>query len=274
MSIKEYKVFFAKTTHGRGGSPIAAGLQEAVEQHGQNLPIVNLSNEKFQMRDLERVGRVWKGCFAKLRDDAPHVVAANEEERELELDDGERIIEKCLFLYRESSNIIVWQVNRNAGGLSRAQEYLAHVLDAYVSLPLVMNESELERILAGHVYQLDFAYARPASLAAQPAQWNQGAFDMMNSIDAAHAKFTLRASRGGWLAEAAKQMVRQLIPTQGVEKLRVKMTDESDPIELFMAPLKDAIRVELLGRYPAPNRVYEELEAAFGRQRDNIPNLN
>lgn len=274
MPIKEYKVFFAKTSRGQGGGSIAASLRVAFDQNGQNLPSVNLSSEKYQIRDLELVGNVWKGCFAKLRDDAPHIVAANDQERELELEAGECIIEKCLFLYRINSNIMVWQVNRNAGGLSRAQEYLTHVLDTSVSLPLVMNESELERILAGHVYQLDFAYARPAILAGQPAQWNQGAFDMMNSIDAAHAKFTLRATRGGWLAEAAKQMVRQLIPTQGVEKLRVKMTDESDPIELFMAPLKDAIRVEVLGRYPAPNRVYEELEAAFGRQRDNIPNLN
>lgn len=232
--------------------------------------MIELGGEKFQMRDMQLLFAVWKGSFVKLRDDAPHVVAANDQEHELHLEDGAHIIEKCHFLLRERENLLIWQTNRSAGGLSRTQEYLSHLLNAMVVLPQVMNDIELERVMAGQLYEVDFAYDRPAQLAADAPQWNQDAFDMMAGIDAAHAKFTLRAPRRGGLAEAAKRMVRQMMGAQGTEKIRIRLTDESEPIELFMAPLKDTIRIELLGRYPAADRVFEELEAAYERQRASI----
>ena len=74
------------------------------------------------------------------------------------------------------------------------------------------------------------------------------------------------APRSGSLrGSRAKSMVQQMLSTFGVEKLRVRLTDESDPIELFMAPLRDSIRVELRGRYAVAARVYEELAAAYDR---------
>lgn len=271
MTMKEYKVFFAKTTCGKEGKPIDKLLRQAFKQHGANLPVMALASERYQVRNLQLVGSVWKACFAKLRHDAPHVVSASDQERELVLEDGEHIIEKCFFLYREHSNVVVWQANRNAGGLTRAQEYLGLVFNDYVSLPMVMNDAELDRVLAGQLYEIDFAYVRPASLTMQAPKWTKNAFDMMSSVDAAHAKFNLRAPRKGALAANIKQMVRQLITEPGAEKLRVKLTDDSEPVELFMAPLKDTIRVEIFGRYPESTHVYSALESAFDRQRKGIP---
>ena len=272
MPIKNFRVYFARTAVGERGAPMTARLREAVNEHGPHLPVANLSNDFFQMRDMERVGSVWKGSFVKLRDDAPHVVAADDQERELELEVGDRIIEKCYFLYRETGNVLVWQTNKNAGGLSRAQEYLSRVFDIFVALPQVMNEAELERALSGQLREIEFAYDRPHQLANQPPQWTQNAFDIMSRVEAAYAKFTLRAPKKGSLAAAARNMVRQLITSAGVKKIRVRVTDDSEPIELFMAPLKDSIRVEMLGRYPAANHVYVGLEEAFDRQRGSIPN--
>ena len=94
---------------------------------------------------------------------------------------------------------------------------------------------------------------------------------MMSGVDAAHAKFTLRAPRGGSLADRTKQMVREMIPALGVSKVRVKLTEDKELIELFMAPLKDEIRVEMIGRYPIPLDVFEALEQAYDRCRDDIP---
>ncbi len=94
---------------------------------------------------------------------------------------------------------------------------------------------------------------------------------MMSGVDAAHAKFTLRAPRGGSLADRTKQMVREMIPALGVSKVRVKLTEDKELIELFMAPLKDEIRVEMIGRYPIPLHVFEALEQAYDRCRGDIP---
>jgi hypothetical protein len=123
-----------------------------------------LSGEKYQMRDLQHVGAVLKGSFVKLRDDAPHVVAADDQEHELDLEEGDHLIEKCHFLLREIGNVLVWQANRSSGGLTRAQDYLSSLFDELVALPMVMNDAELDQVLNGNLYELDFAYDRPAAM--------------------------------------------------------------------------------------------------------------
>lgn len=273
MTIKYYKVYFARTAVGEDGASLSPGLNALVDQYGQNLPGIEIGNERFQVRDLTLVGSVWKGTFAKLRDDAPNIVSATNQEHELTLDDGDHVIEKCHFLFRLRENLVVWQTNRSAGGLSRFQEYLGRVLGTLVTLPQVMNEGELNRVMAGQLYEVDFAYDRPAHLAGNAPVWNQNAFNMMDRVDAAHAKFLLRAPRKGGLAESAKQMVRQLVHANGTEKIRVRLTDETEPIELFMAPLKGRIQVEMMGRYPAANDVFQALEGAYDLNRENISNI-
>ncbi len=273
MSFKNFKVYFTRTAVGELGEPLARSFANLLPEHGRNLPAIDVSNERFQIRDLEQVGTVWKGTFVKLRDDAPHIVAADDRELELDLDDGDHIIEKCHFLLRERGNVLVWQANRSAGGLSRAQDYLSRLLADHVVLAHVMNDAELDRVMAGQLYEVDFAYDRPPVLAGNSPRWNQDAFDMMARVDAAHAKFTLRAPRRGGLAEGAKNMVRQLMQVPGTAKVRVRLTDESEPIEMFMAPLKDTIRLQLFGRYPIKAEVFAELEDAFARNRREIPRL-
>jgi len=56
-----------------------------------------------------------------------------------------------------------------------------------------------------------------------------------------------------------------MMRSDAVEKVRVKVTDETDPIGLFMAPLKDEINVSMDGKYPDPISVYAELELAYDR---------
>ncbi len=81
----------------------------------------------------------------------------------------------------------------------------------------------------------------------------------------------LRAPRGGQLASGARRVVRQLLNAAGVEKVRVRLTDDMNPIELFMAPLRDEISVRLASAYPSPDDVFTALEEAYARQRHNIP---
>lgn len=274
MAFKTFKVFFARTAIGRDGVVLFSRLLAAIQEHGANLPVRDLSGEKYQVRDLQQVGTVLKGTFVKLRDDAPHVVAADDQEHELDLEEGDHLIEKCHFLLRERGNVLVWQANRSAGGLTRAQDYLSSLFDELVTLPMVMNDAEIDQVLNGNLYELDFAYDRPAAIPGQAPRWNQNVFDMMAGVDAAHAKFTLRAPRNGSLSEQVKQMVREVVGAPGAGKVRVKLTEDMELVELFMAPLKDSIRVEMFGRYPATATVYQELEEAFDRQRDFIPRLD
>lgn len=273
MTTKDYKVLFTRTAVGQQGVPIAATLSTLIQTHGPHLPIQQLSTEKFQLRDLRCVGSVWFASFAKLRDDAPHVVDRAGSEHQLNLDAGSHIIEKCQLLYREQNNVLVWQVNRAAGGLTRFEQYLSQVMAQVVTLPLVMNEAELQRMLDGKVYEVDFVFDRPQQLASSTPQWTQQAFNMMAGADAAHAKFSFRAARAGWLSNPLKRTLQEMMSITGIGKLKVRLTDDTDPIELFLAPLRDTIHVPLLGRYPSEADVFTGLEEAYTRNFSSIPTL-
>ena len=271
MTMKDYRVLFTRTAMGQQGVSIAARLSALLQAHGPHLPAARLSGEMFQLRNLRRVGSVWSGSFAKLRDDAPHVVDRSGSEHQLNLAAGSHIIEKCHLLYREQNNVLVWQVNRASGGLTRFEQYLSQVTGEAVLLPLVMNEAELQRMLDGQVYEVDFVFDRPQQLTTNTPRWTQQAFDMMSGVDAAHAKFSFRAARAGFLSNPVKRSVQAMMSIAGIGKLKVRLTDDTDPIDLFLAPLRDTIRVPLLGRYPNEANVFTGLEEAYTRNASSIP---
>lgn len=267
MAKRKYQVRFARPLVGKAAGTLSSALSALHANHGEHLPAIDFSGERYQVRDLNKVGRVWKGTFGKLRDDAPHLVTSADEEKELELEDGDRLLEKCHFLHRELGNLLVWQVNRASGGMSRFEEYMSRLQGEPVLVAPISNEGKIEEILGRSIYEVSYSFDRPPSLDARSPKWNQDQFTTMKQIDAGHAKFDFRAERGGQLSRKVKAMVRQALRLSGVEKIRVRLTDESDPIELFAAPLKDKIQVEQMGRYPRAADVFSELEDTYERNR-------
>lgn len=267
---RTYQVRFARPVVGKEATPLAPKLQQLFKVYGPHLPAQVCGGDRFQVRDLVRTGTVWHGVFGKLRDDAPHLVNGANEERELPLHDGDRLLEKCHFLYRERSNLLVWQLNRASGGMSRLENYLSLASEAVVLVPVLMNTAELEDALRHRIYEISYGYDRPPVMDANAPAWNQRQFDKMKAMEAGHAKFLFRAARKGQLAEGAKDMVRDAFGLNGIKKIRVRLTDESDPIDLFAAPLKHKISVEVLGRYPAAKEVFAELENAYDHNRNLI----
>ena len=270
MTRRKYQVRFAHPLVGKSADALAEPLRAMNAHHGEHLPALDVSGDRYQVRDLKRVGRVWQGTFGKLRDDAPHLVTSADEERELPLDDGDWLLEKCHFLYREVDNLIVWQINRASGGMSRFEDYMSRLLDEPVLVPPITNEGRIEEILSRSIYEVSYSFDRPPSIDSRAPKWSQNQFDTMKRIDAGYAKFDFRAERGGQLSTRVKAMVRQALNLSGFEKIRVRLTDESDPIELFAAPLKDKIFVEQLGKYPRASDVFNELEDAYDRNRSAL----
>lgn len=267
MPKRKYQVRFSRPKVGPSPTGLADDLKAQEALHGKHLPPQDLGGECYQVRDLQKVGKVWKGTFGKLREDAPHLVTSENEERELTLGDGDRLLEKCHFLYRENDNLIVWQLNRASGGMSRFETYLSLLIAKVVLVPPITNEGKIEEILSRSIYEISYSFDRPPSLAPGSPKWNKRQFEVMKQIDAGFAKFDFRAERGGQLSATVKAMVREALGQRGIEKIRIRLTDESDPIELFAAPLKDKIVVEQIGRYPEAADIFTGLEQAYDRNK-------
>jgi len=271
---RTYQVRFGRPAIGKNGEPLTSALTALHTQHGAHLPARDLSGDRYQVRDLAKVGRVWKGIFGKLRNDAPHLVNSEDEEKELALEVGDRLLEKCHFLYREISNLLVWQLNRSSGGISRFEEYLGHLLETTALVPVVMNTGQIDEVLNRRVYEISYGYDRPPTRDKLSPIWNQREFDTMKHINAGHGKFEFRANRGDSLGNEVKAMIREALYLNGVKKVRVRLTDDADPIELFSAPLKDKIEVPMWGMYPVTADVFQELETAYHRNRSAIATEN
>lgn len=270
MIRKNFKVQFATTSVGSEGERLSQYLPDLLKRYGEHLPVFETQHDKHQIRDLKRVNHVWMGAFCKLRTDPPHIATERGQEEEIDLADDEFVLEKCHFLYKEGSDVVVWQVNQTAGGLSRASAYLSQVLDTSVMLLYVMDAERLEEVLKGQIYEISYHYAMPHHEYDDAPAWGQRQFDTMNEVGAAKAIVTLRAGRKSHMSGKAADFVRSLFRSHDVDKLRVRLTDETDPIELFAAPLRESIAVNMQGRYPDPQDVFAELEDAFERNRSHF----
>lgn len=270
MVQKTIQVWFAKTLVGEDAAPLAQHLEQLLAAHGRHLPPIEVGQDRLQIRALEKVGTVWKGCFAKLKHEAPHVVNGQDEELELQIEDGASIIEKCMFLYREQSNLLIWHNNISVGGLNRAADYFSQLLRLVVMFPTVQDTAQMERMMAQDIYEVEFDYAKPPAVPQGVDQWSQRYFDIMNSTGAARGHFVLRAARHGTLAQEAKRGILRAVQSPEFRKIKVKLAPGDDPIKLYQAPIRDEFTIELFGRYPNPDDVYRGLENAYDRQRAAI----
>lgn len=270
MSVKKTSpvYFYGSNVGAREGSPLGPYLQRLHREHGAHLPPVPLSAGLFQVRDLASSGRTtWRGTFAHLRDDAPHIVVDGVERR-LRVGDDTRFVEKCHFMYFGRANVMAWQFVKGIGTNSRLQDYLSEVIGEAVLLPCRMNAPELDRVLRKEIKEIEFWYQRLGEPDTGAPEWSNRALRMLSSVGAGKAKFILQADRGERLAQVAKQYLMQMIQGTEFSKVKVKLTDEVDPIELFMAPVRDSLTCELIGRYPLPDDVFRGLFEAFNRHFD------
>jgi hypothetical protein len=56
-----------------------------------------------------------------------------------------------------------------------------------------------------------------------------------------------------------------------VQSARVRVVDDADPIDLFLAPIKVRIEVHLNGRYPDERSAIEALQEIYSEHAHRLP---
>jgi hypothetical protein len=246
------------------------GVKDAV---GHHLPPVELEGDHFQVRNLLKVGQCWRGCFARLRDEAPHVIDAQNKEKQLNLQVGDRILEKTYFLYYEDSDILVFQMSRNVGYLTKFAHYWSSLFaHEYVDFPPAVDRNQLQHVLNSEIRYVEFTYAcPPVGDSRSGPKWTQRAIDMLRPIHGAVGKFTMRAPKNSVLGGHIKELIKWMANRGEVERAKVLLQDEKDPIDLFIDPIKVKITVPLHANYPDEKAVIEELAEAYSDQHSRLP---
>lgn len=238
-----------------------------------NFPEFQIDKDFYQVRELMQSGGFWHGCFGKLRKDAPHIVnAATGVESSIKLGQDDKVLEKSYFLYSETENVILWQVNSNAGGLSSFKEYLKRVSTLYVKVEHVIDQAQLSSLLTGDVKEVVFHIASLPALSGKQLGWNSDAMRFLQNSGAASTKFQIKAPSAGKLRDRIiKPFVRELAKIGGTKtKLKIAVDDMVNPVDIFINTLKDSISYTKKGHYPDPVSIIAQMKTCYQRNKAKI----
>jgi hypothetical protein len=247
----------------------STGFLEMVEtagtaDHHQVKSIVTFTSDK-----------VFKAVFGKVRKaDIPKQGDEHGNEEELNLKPGYGLVEKNYFMFYRDTNLLVYQRNQNGSHYSKLAQYLSKVLGNTVSLDPVLTADSYARLMQNDVVptKIELSLAASSNSELYPEDWTQDMMDLIKGVGGARAKLTIRADtrRGETLVARAKEAAVILARSGLASISRVSVEDNEHPIDLIADRIKEKIEVEIEGRYPDPESIYNALMSAKDRRQDDL----
>ena len=287
---KNYRIGFyiaAVGAEGRMGD-VCDRLLAARQQDGMTRPL-RLGDIHLQVRGIEPLpGNAGvKGYVARFRDETPLTGSPDTPvETPMKLEEGNGLIERNHFvLYRERGDLelIAYQAaleGTHVSGLARYLTLLFGAHDAVHFNEILNSEAYTALATGGLIKAIDFRVAKPRSkrFAPDPEDtWTQEGIQFMNSTGATSYEVTISTKQKdrGLLANV-RQSVESLLHSPLTKKLKVKMSEIEEPINLLADRIMEKITVipvegnitsaaVLDGIRAAKARVQPQLDVIFGR---------
>ncbi|MBR9882978.1 MAG: hypothetical protein GYB21_04675 [Oceanospirillales bacterium] len=210
---KTYQVSFY-TTNVLDGTEQPPTLGEAFSQLVEgDLPyefVHPVDGLVYQLRELEQMpGGRYRGVVAKFRySDIPNIGdRSTTEERPIDLEDQEGLIEKNFFLFDPALNLMTYQINGNGCNINRVAEIFDALATgkfghlANVNLSPVLRPDAIERILNGdmQVRKLEVGFSKPTNAAtwASQEQFSGELLHLLNALGGASMNITVSANPAG-----------------------------------------------------------------------------
>ena len=265
MGQKKFGVRFYKGTAAHATTQVSDILQQLYTGHvaGQPYPHVSIGSLAYELRNFtsHNSGVVFTGVLAVLRDDAPNIRDDQGVERPIDLQPGERLIEKNHFMFFKERQLLVWQVNTRASHISRFENYLHAASGLVLGFDDIITAASFKRISEGTVKKLEVRIAAPKNPDLIPSDdWTAQAMDMMRGVGATSIKIDVSTRTKKGLMPAVKDVIDRLKDSAEAESIKVKLADESEPIDLVADSIKGKVTVNMLGVYPDPADMFTQLQ--------------
>ncbi|ENU4132117.1 DUF6731 family protein [Pseudomonas aeruginosa] len=276
-STTKYLIRFYEAKLYQNGKAIRLSkLFGALINRGGQLAIRALIENKsdYQVRGLTSHdgGKEYRGFFVRFRSDVPLTGSRKSlDEKPVELADGHEILEKNHFSLFVGANyeVLVFQQSLEGGSISGLARYLSAIAgDTFVvQFNDILTTESLDQLLSGNtIKHVDFRIARPRNKKYAPDPddtWTQKGLDFMNETGATsfQAKLSIKSPTRGLFADI-KNPIQKLLSSSQTRKLKVKLSDLADPIDLFADRIKDKIDVTLYKGLPKSEEVYKSMWAS------------
>jgi len=267
-------------------SPVAV-FSNLFENYSQapERTVRQIGNRLVELRFMERTHYGYKGIIGKHRaNDLPHVAVAGGEEREIVLGENENLLEKAYFHFYNQDSILVIQRNRLCYGWLLLSKYLSDSSQNTTVNPII-QASSLEWLMRDevHIKTLEIGIARPTNVQLfenVEHNFNNALIATLNGTNSAKVNLTLRGDgRSGdpearYLGSQLKRAFTETLETFEVEKLKIETQDVETgiqhPIDLVADKLVYYTNVELVGRYPSADSMWDALTQAKDSKNDEL----
>lgn len=276
-SKTKYLIRFYEATLFENGKDIKLSrLLKALIKQNRPLPTRALIENKsdYQVRNLTSHdnGKEIRGYFVRFRQDIPlSGTRTTLIEKPIALEDGHDILEKNYFTLFIGDNyeVIAFQQTLEGGSISGLARYFSAIAgeNRFAFFNDILTSESLDELLSGTLIKhVDFRIAKPRSARYAPDPedtWTQHGMAFMAETGATsfQAKLSIKSPTRGMFS-AIKNPIKQLLASQQTRKLKVKLSDHADPIDLFADRVKARIDIDLKKGQPDPEQVYNSIWAA------------
>lgn len=229
----------------------------------QSYPHVTDGSVAYELRNFTSLnnGSVFTGVLAVLRDDAPNIRDHQGNERPIDLQPGERVIEKNHFVFYRERQLLAWQVNTRASHVTRFEQYLSNVSGSIVGFDDIILAASFKRIKEGVVKKLEVKIASPKNPdLVSSSDWSSQALSMMSGVGATSIRIDVSTRMRSGLKTSVKQVIHQLKDSAEAASIKVKLAGEAEPIDLVADSIKGRVSVNMVGMYPDPADMFIQLQ--------------
>ena len=291
MTIKKYKFnFYGCTTFNSNINEAKRSVFEIINAmllkfNCGDSSVKTIGSYNYELRFIELTNYGFKGIIGKHRNiDLPHVAIIGGNEREIDLEDNENLLEKTHFSYHSDFSIIILQHNYLCINYHNLSKYLTDNNNVISLNPIIEPES-LEWLLNNHVQirTAEFKIARPTN----PELFNGIHHDFNNSIistlkgsGSATINLTIRGNARSdiaeerYLAGTIKGAIRELLTTFDVKKCKFLLendeTNIANPVDLVSELLSYIKEIDVNGRYPSSLDVWSALDEAKNEKQKEL----
>lgn len=220
------------------------------------------------------VTRTAPGCYkGELKrygnDNLPHAGTIEGPERELELQDEEKTIERNFFLFFQRRRLLVWQDNRRVSSVATLGKVMSLALGTTISFnPVMTPEATRALMLQNHRPRaIEFSVTAPRNPDMfDPKDDSARVLTMLSGLGGMSGSFRISANAQGFrgrVLDAARVLAlgNSLVESGQARKVKLEMDGLDHPIDLFADRLKGKITVNMYGRYPVHDSIFAELQA-------------
>lgn len=252
---------------------VASGLDSIIDSElSPHADINGYVREIWKPIKRSRPRISYAGQFRKFRQsDLPEIGAAGEDAAELELEDGQGLVERNFFIYYPAHSLLAWCRNAHGSTTNQFARFLSNVWSTKVTSHPVLEHDAARRLMRNGVVlkKIIVTIPRPTSpdMYAE-TEFNETALGLLNdaAADSIHMEMGVdarRADSSGGLVDGLKRALAEAVGL-GASTARAIVIDDGieHPIDLIADRVFSVQEIETNAKYPPSGTMYAAIDAA------------